>query len=141
MRRLQAAQLPEIQTWLAATDTKYALGSLPLLKMFHVLSKTRRRNKYYALMGIATEMAVDEPELRPEYISPIGTVIAQAGRFLWKQGHGVESLLAGGLVQGSGEADVPSWVLDFAGTTGHFGLFQQTLVTDKAAGDTCFMSL
>lgn len=117
----------------------YALGLYSLLGTFLASKATWRRDRYFALMGVAEDVKGDEPELRPDYVSPIETVVSRVGSWLWKNGHGPAILLTGGLLQQSG-IKVPSWVPDFAALSGSslLGRGFTSSKRYKAAGDTRF---
>ncbi|KAJ4287415.1 hypothetical protein N0V88_007687 [Collariella sp. IMI 366227] len=114
---------------------------LNLLEKFQCSNATRRRDMYFALMGVAQDLSGDEPELRPDYISPIETVVSRAGRLLWRKGHGVRILLTRGLWQQQPGMQIPSWIPDFTANGDYSKVVNRSdLVAEhyNAAGGTPF---
>ena len=103
--------LPQsFKDWMLAQRLPCLYG---LLSRFDLALFTRKRDIYYALIGLASDINTkDHPELYPDYVSPIEAIITRFGRFFWKQGYGSDMLLRTGLAKGITRG-VPSWIQDF----------------------------
>jgi hypothetical protein len=120
-----------------AAGGKSALDLYWLLDTFQAKSTTHGRDKYFGLVGMAVDVNGDEPELRPDYVSPLEAVVSRAGRWLWKTGCGRHILLTGGLSHQSG-IEIPSWVPDFSRSGISTSRWFMTWARYNAAGDTPF---
>ena len=116
-----------------------ALDLYWLLDTFQAKRTTHNTDKYFGLVGMAADVKGDEPELRPDYVSPLETVVSRAGRWLWQTGRGPHILLTGRLSHQSG-IEIPSWVPDFSASNISISRWFTTWARYSAAGDTCFHS-
>jgi hypothetical protein len=117
----------------------HAMDLYSLLEAMQLSKATRRRDKYFALAGLAVNVSGDEPELRPDYVSPIDTIVSRFGRWFWERGSGVRVLLTGGLASQSG-LQIPSWAPDFTAANTRNAMNRAPIVAEHytAAGDTVF---
>jgi len=93
-----------------------------LLQSFQLSSSSRKRNRYFALAGLAllADLNIDRrEELRPDYESPLNTVISTFGKFLWKYYRATNippTMLVNAGLELQETPEVPSRIQDFTHT-------------------------
>lgn len=98
------------------------LDSYSLLQSFQLSSSSRKRDKYFALAGLALLVALNvdgQEELRPDYVSPLSTVISKFGRFLRKYYRATDippAMLVNAGLELQKTPGIPSWIQDFTQT-------------------------
>ncbi|KAK3989361.1 heterokaryon incompatibility protein-domain-containing protein [Cladorrhinum sp. PSN332] len=115
--QLEAVELPSmrdpegtrlLQMYLAKETEGHALRDL--LITFQLSKCTRRRDRYFALMGLSRDVTSSEAERQIDYRSPIETIVSRPGHFLIKKGP--EMLMRSGLYYPRAPG-ISSWVGDF----------------------------
>ncbi|KAK4226703.1 hypothetical protein QBC38DRAFT_218359 [Podospora fimiseda] len=86
---------------------------IEILNFFRDSRCSQKHDRYYALKGIASDVTGGEKELKPDYESPIETIILRLGKFLLSHVPTYRILRRLGLWQVQRTA-VPSWAPDFA---------------------------
>ncbi|KAF9777760.1 hypothetical protein IL306_004328 [Fusarium sp. DS 682] len=107
---LDALQPFRILNDLRAWDERQTRWSiLLLLEVFRGLQSTLKRDRYYALLGIACDGNL--PDFEPDYTSPFEDVVISFARALVSQGMGIQLLHRAGI---STQPDrFPSWIPDW----------------------------
>jgi len=90
-----------------ARHSRWAL--LSLLEHFRQAESTLRRDRFFALLGMASD--ANEPEFKPDYDSPLEVIVVRLARAFVRQGRGMQLLYRAGLNAHSHR--FPSWVPDW----------------------------
>ncbi|GAB1315622.1 hypothetical protein MFIFM68171_05832 [Madurella fahalii] len=90
-----------------ARQHRWALISL--LEQFRHLESTLRRDRFFALLGLASD--ANDPEFEPDYNSPLEAIVLRYARAFVRQRRGMQLLYRAGLNAHSHR--FPSWVPDW----------------------------
>jgi hypothetical protein len=90
-----------------AGQFRWALISL--LENFRHVESTLARDRFFALLGLATDG--NEAEFEPDYDSPLEAIVLRVARVFVRQGRGMQLLYRAGLNQDSHR--FPSWIPDW----------------------------
>lgn len=88
---------------------RYRWTLVSLLEHFRHAESTLRRDRFFALLGLASD--ANEPEFEPDYSSPLEAVVLRFSRVFVRQGRGMQLLYRAGL--NSQSHRFPSWVPDW----------------------------
>lgn len=119
-------------------------GRPSLAQLLHYLrlsQATLRRDRYFALLKISSDVDVKEhPELRPDYTAPDHEIVRRFARVLIQKEGAADGFMRAGLWRQM-EPELPSWAED--ATLDNSTLMELTLAdcTHKAAGETEFIAL
>ncbi|KXX80055.1 Heterokaryon incompatibility protein 6, OR allele [Madurella mycetomatis] len=110
---------------------------LHYLRMSHA---TLRRDRYFALLKISSDVDVEEhPELRPDYTAPDHEIVRRFAKVLIQKDGAAEALMRAGLWRQM-EPKLPSWAEDATQDNSTFLELTMADSTHKAAGDTEFIA-
>ncbi|KAM5359954.1 hypothetical protein ACJA88_014994 [Fusarium oxysporum] len=119
IRRVKAlTRTPEGAQFLERRSSIFALRRFDriqlsdLVHFFQSSQSKRKRDRYFALVGIADDVG-NEKKLQPDYKSSLDDIITRFGEVMIQKEHGGEVLLRAGLWQQHSSA-VPSWIPDYA---------------------------
>jgi hypothetical protein len=82
---------------------------ISLLEHFRHLESTLSRDRFFALLGLASD--ANEPEFAPDYDSPFEAIVIRFARVFVRQGRGMQMLHRAGL--NSHSHRFPSWIPDW----------------------------
>jgi hypothetical protein len=88
---------------------QYRWTLLMLLEHFRYAESTLSRDRFFALLGLASDG--DEPDFEPDYDSPLEAVVLKFARVFVHQGRGMQLLYRAGL--GYQSHRFPSWIPDW----------------------------
>ncbi|KAH8901237.1 hypothetical protein GQ53DRAFT_740274 [Thozetella sp. PMI_491] len=143
LRRIRTLrETPDGQAFLATVSKapiwqKFQRARLvDVLHYFQLSDCKEERDQYFSLAAIADDLTGLEPELVPDYMSPILEIINKVGSLVIRMQYGEEMLQRAGIWQQARDG-VPTWTQDFA-QTGRPGRVVHRTAMHKAAKDTTF---
>jgi hypothetical protein len=80
-----------------------------LLEHFRYTDSTLRRDRLFAMLGLASDG--NEPDFEPDYESPLETIVLRFARVFVRQGRGMQLLYRAGLHEDDDKS--PSWIPDW----------------------------
>ncbi|KAF5697440.1 heterokaryon incompatibility 6 OR allele, partial [Fusarium mundagurra] len=114
----ELSKTPEGVDLLARHSSSFVLRRLDkiqlsdLVHFFQSSQSKRKRDRYFALVGIADDVG-NEKKLQPDYKSSLDDIVTRFGEVMIEKDQGGEVLLRAGLWQ-QHSSSVPSWIPDYA---------------------------